>query len=61
MKSILLAVNRTAIVRQKHSYWRPKAMLLPANGLKIEATAVTNKRNFLYDKEIEKAAYFERI
>lgn len=29
-------------------------MLLPANGLKIEATAVTDKRNFLYDKEIEK-------
>ena len=29
-------------------------MLLPINGLKIEATAVTDKRNFLYDKGIEK-------
>ena len=29
-------------------------MLLPINGAKIEATAVTVKRNFLYDNEIEK-------
>ena len=29
-------------------------MLLPINGLKIEATAVTVERNFLYDKGIEK-------
>ena len=29
-------------------------MLLPVNGTKIEETAVTNKRNFLYDKGIEK-------
>lgn len=52
-KNILLAVNRVAIRMQKHSYWWPKAMLLPANGPKIEATAVTDKRNFLYDKGIE--------
>lgn len=29
-------------------------MLLPTNGLEIKATAVVNKRNFLYNKEIEK-------
>lgn len=29
-------------------------MLLPINGLEIKATAVTDKRNFLYDKGIEK-------
>lgn len=29
-------------------------MLLPINGAKIEATAMTVKRNFLYDKGIEK-------
>ncbi len=28
-------------------------MLLPTNGLDIKATAVTNKRNLLYDKGIE--------
>ena len=53
MKSIFLAVNRTAIATQKHSYWCPKAMLLPVNGPKIEATAVTDKRNFLYNNRIE--------
>lgn len=29
-------------------------MLLPINGLEIKATTVTDKRNFLYDKGIEK-------
>lgn len=29
-------------------------MLLPVNGPKIEATAVVDRRNFLYDKGIEK-------
>lgn len=29
-------------------------MLLPVNGLKIEATAVVDRRNFVYDKGIEK-------
>lgn len=28
-------------------------MLLPVNGTKIEETAVTNKRNFLYNNRIE--------
>lgn len=53
MKSILLAVNRTVIAWQKHSYWCPKAMLLPVNGLEIKATTVTNKCNFLYNNKIE--------
>ena len=52
-KDILLAVNRVAIRVQKHSYWCPKAMLLPVNGLEIEATIVTDKCNFLYNNRIE--------
>ena len=58
MKSILLAINRAAIAWQKHSYWCPKAMLLPVNGLEIKATAVTNTCNFLYDNKIEKFLIF---
>ena len=38
---------------QKHSYWCPKAMLLPVNGPEIEATTVTDKCNFLYNNRIE--------
>lgn len=53
MKSILLAVNRIAIRVQKHSYWCPKAMLLPINGLEIKVTAVMDIYNFLYDNKIE--------
>lgn len=52
-KDILSAVNRVAIRVQKHSYWCPKAMLLPVNGPEIEATTVTDKCNFLYNNRIE--------
>ena len=33
-------------------------MLLPANGPKIEATTVTDNRNFLYDNGIENLLIF---
>ncbi|MCB6901677.1 hypothetical protein [Hoylesella buccalis] len=52
-KDILSAVNRVAIRVLKHSYWCPKAMLLPVNGPEIEATAVSHKRNSLYNNKIE--------